>query len=157
MQQHYQRIIRDTEKRVLYFLKNQLQDQETMHHDGLMNQEQFVDPKATIFLLADLAALYFNPKSRFYQDQKALERVRAALDYEIRVQRPEGTFDYLSCNFQSAPDTAFYTNRLVSLYKVVLKYAADPRYAWLKEKLYQIIEKAGYGMVKGGFHTPNHR
>lgn len=157
MRQHYDKIIKDTEKRVEHFIKNQVREEGSFYYGGLMNNDRYVDPKATIFALSDLAALYFNPQSRFFRDKQALERVRIALDYELRVQRPDGTFDFLDCNFYSAPDTAFYTNRLVLLYRVVLKYGSDPEDDWLKEKLYQIIEKAGYGMVGGGFHTPNHR
>lgn len=157
MRRHYEKIIKDTEKRVEYFFKNQVREEGSFDYGGLMNNDRYVDPKATIFALADLAALYFNPQSRFFGDKQALERVRIALDYELRVQRPDGTFDFLDCNFYSAPDTAFYINRLVLMYRVVLKYGSDPEDEWLKEKLYQIIKKAGYGMASGGFHTPNHR
>jgi hypothetical protein len=157
MRQHYEKIIRDTEQRVQTFLQYQVREEGSFFDGGFMNSDRYVDPKATIFYLANLAALYFNPQSRFFRDPSAIGRVRAALDYELRVQRPDGTFDFLDCNFYAAPDTAFYINRLVSMYRVVVKYGNLPEDAWLTEKLYAIIERAGYGMAAGGFHTPNHR
>jgi hypothetical protein len=158
MRQHYEKIIRDTEKRAAGFLKRQIQVEKSPDFGGLADGLEYVDPvKATIFYLGDLASLYYTPQSRFYNEARVLERVRQALGFVVRRLRPDGTFDFQDCNFYSAPDTAFYMNRLIFLYRVVSKYGITPEDHLLQVELHRLIEKTGYGMAGGGFHTPNHR
>jgi hypothetical protein len=158
MRQHYDKIVRDTEKRVEYFFRYQVRDNDSSDYGGLEDGAQYGDPvKATLFYLADLAALYFTPQSRFCNEIRVLERVREALGFVTRRLRPDGTFDFNNCNFHSAPDTAFYINRLIFLYRVIEKRQINPENYWLQDQLYRLVEKTGYGMTGGGFHTPNHR
>ncbi len=89
------------------------------------------------------------------------ERILLLIDYVKRVQRPDGTFDLNSCNFFSAPDTAFAVNRLIPAYRMLKQCnecgEGGKETGKLLEEITKLIESAGYGIMNGGFHTPNHR
>jgi hypothetical protein len=85
------------------------------------------------------------------------KRISLALDFIHRLQREDGTFDFPSCNFKSAPDTSFCLKRLIGAYKVLQKYGENTESEMLSKKYIAIIKPALQGMMQGGFHTPNHR
>ncbi|WP_094548064.1 hypothetical protein [Petroclostridium xylanilyticum] len=154
---HYKRIIKDSEKRAAFFLKNQILDKNSFDYGAVVKERNYVEPKSTIYGITTLLALYYNEESSYYRKPDVYERINIALDYVRRAQRPDGTFDLLDCNFYSAPDTAFCVRRLAPSYKLLGKYGKDEKSEVIREKIYNIIKDAAYGMTKGGFHTPNHR
>lgn len=83
-------------------------------------------------------------------------RRRAALAaaYLLRVQRPGGLIDYKSCNFDSAPDTAFVVQLLAAVAEMA---APDGRLEVVRATIETFIRRAVPGLCSGGFHTPNHR
>lgn len=157
MIKHYRRILSDTEKRAEYFLKYQIMDETLGQYGGLLEENGLVQPKHTLIGCSLLIALYLNNESRFYNNMLMLERAELGVDYSARMQRPDGTFDYILCNFYASPDTAFSLWSLIPTYRLLAEKAALPKEIELKEKIYSLMERAGHGIASGGFHTPNHR
>jgi hypothetical protein len=157
MKNHYEVILKGTQDRVELLLENLIQDPNSDHFGGFINREDgLVHPGSGTGALLTLVPLYLNPDSRYYMNEKIYSFILLILDYLERIQRPDGTFDLLITNFYSSPDTGFIVHNLARTYKVMDMYA-DSDMCVAKEKLYNIIKKAGQGMVTGGFHTPNHR
>lgn len=157
MKNHYDAILKGTQDRVELLLENLIQDQNSEHLGGFINREDgLVHPGSGAGALLTLVPLYLNPDSRYYKNEKIYSFILLILDYLEKIQRLDGTFDLLITNFYSSPDTGFIVHNLARTYKVMDMYA-DSDMCLAKEKLYNIIKKAGQGMVTGGFHTPNHR
>lgn len=158
MKKLFTRLVRDEELRAQHFILNQITDQHSTQYGGFVEDEMYwAQPKLTIYQLTTLLSLYNTPESRFFHDPKALERVRIGLDFAARYQRENGTFDYLDCNFCSAPDTAFCVKRLLPSYRYLEKHLDSKDNQEVFEKIKTIIHKAADGIEAGGFHTPNHR
>lgn len=157
MKRYYDLIIQDSEKRADWLMKYQVLDKNRFDYGGIQISAEFVEVKSTIYKLTTAIAVILNSKSRYYNSHELLKRVELGIDYVKRMQREDGTFDLINCNFYSAPDTAFCIKRLAVSYRVLEKYDTDNRYSELKDKIYGIIKNAAYGIVNGGFHTPNHR
>lgn len=157
MRKHYYRIVQDTEKRVDYFLKRQLSDDSSLSNGGLLNNYNYCDPKDAMNIVTSAIAVYINNDSKFYGDKVLLDSIFKALSYLENIQRENGLYDLLNCNFYSAPDTAFGVNRLIVAYKLLKLYGKEVDHEKLKERLLYIIKSSAFGIVQGGFHTPNHR
>ncbi len=157
MGNHLQKIIADAELRAQNFMTNQILDNRLEEFGGFVKDNDIVQPKTTIYGVTTLISLYNFKNSRFYLNNEFFKRINIALDYIARFQREDGTFDYLSCNFYSAPDTAFCVKRLLPSFFYLQKHADIPGNKEFLEKIRKIIEHAAEGIAKGGFHTPNHR
>lgn len=155
MKRYREHIIQSSEKRVQRFLKNQILDVNRIEYGGL--PQTLIDVKPTVYALSDAVACYYHESSKYHKDKELYERICLALDFIQRLQRPDGTFDYPSCNFMSAPDTAFCLERLIAAYKLAERYGRDNESKILKDKYLTIIKDAALGVMAGGFHTPNHR
>lgn len=154
MKRYYERIISDSEKRVEYLLYNQIIDESNQDHGAVLLHKNYVEPKSTIYSVTTGIALYLNQKSKYYKNKSLAECIKRGLEYVRRMQRENGLFDLLSCNFYSAPDTAFCLKRLIPSYRLLQKHNELKE---VKELIYQIIVDGAEGMLEGGFHTPNHR
>ena len=74
------------------------------------------------------------------------------------TQHENGLFDYITCNFFSAPDTAFCIGIILPMYKYLVKQEKlTDGEELLKKRMGKIIHAGGRGLLLGGFHTPNHR
>ena len=155
MKRYMAHMISSAEKRVEYFLEKQVKEQDNCFYGGL--EQEIIDVKPTVYLLATAAAVYCNPDSRFYKSQELIRPMNLALDFIRKYQREGGCFDYPSCNFLSAPDTAFCFKRLISTYRLFESFADRAATEVLMDKLLLIMKEALYGIRDGGFHTPNHR
>lgn len=157
MKRYYQKLISDVEIKYERFSKNQVMDQTSIFYGGRMCEENMlVSSKTTISELVNMISLYFNPESKYYRNHKMEGQMELALDYLIRIQRPDGTFDNLESNFYAAPATAFSINRFMPGYKIALNSNTEFGKR-LCEKIRVIFKRSGYGIARGGFHTPNHR
>lgn len=156
MIEHYKKIVRQCEKITAGFIKNQILDETSHNYGGVATEDELFQPKSTIYLLTTALSLYYTKDSIYFQNSELFERVILALKYVKSQQREDGTFDYIYCNFYAAPDTAFCVRILLPSYKLLLSYN-DDKSLKLRNEIYEIITKAAYGIVKGGFHTPNHR
>lgn len=179
MEKHYQKMIRDTQDRVEKSLQIQVLDRESPRYGGFADPTGIVQAKFAIYRVASMAAAYCNEDTIYYHDGKVLDSILLGLDYIRRVQHESGLFDYITCNFFSAPDTAFCVKKLLPLYRYLAGKAGAAKLpdtgAGLEavrstegdslpegeREIYRrvetIVRSGAMGMLEGGFHTPNHR
>lgn len=158
MEQHYQKMVRDTENRVRHSLRIQETNPESPYYGGFYDDNRIVQAKYAIYRIASMIAAYCNEDTCFYRDDRVYESILLGLSYVKRVQHENGLFDYITCNFFSAPDTAFCIKKLIP----VLDYLAQKKERTGQEtaiygQVETIVRAGTFGLLEGGFHTPNHR
>ena len=158
MRSHYEQMIRDTEKRALNHLKTQNLDRNSPYYGAFVMPNGVYMQKHALYCIADIGAVYCNLESKLYHDETLLASMLRGLDYVRSQQHENGLFDYITCNFFSAPDTAFCIGIILHLAQYLKgKTELTDGEAVLLEKLDRIIHDGGRGLLEGGFHTPNHR
>lgn len=106
------------------------------------------------FDLANLAAAFTEPSSRYYQQKEIISAMHKIATFLVKSQNEDGTLDI--GNLASPPDTAFILEPLCSA-AIILKKVANPALDSVKNLLKTFVLKAGEGLRLGGIHTPNHR
>ncbi|MBR6571891.1 MAG: hypothetical protein IKK75_15700 [Clostridia bacterium] len=155
---HYQSILRETENRARKALRTQNCQPDSPYCGAFTQPDGVYQAKYAIYQVASLIAVYVNPESMFYHDEQALASLLKGLDYVERVQHENGLFDYVTCNFFSAPDTAFCIVKLIPHLQYLRKQSRlDENEALILSRIEKIIHLGGRGLLEGGFHTPNHR
>ena len=158
MRMHYDRVIQDTEKRVAHALKTQNLQQGSPYYGAFVMPNGVYMQKHALYQIASLAAAYCCRDTKYYHDDNILTAMLRGLDYVDSTQHENGLFDYITCNFFSAPDTAFCIGIILPAYQYLRQQAAlSEGEAVLKDRLEKIIHLGGRGLLEGGFHTPNHR
>lgn len=184
MEKHYQRVILDTQDRVVKSLQIQILDKESPRYGGFADPAGIVQAKFAIYRTASMTAAYCNEDTCFYHDKRVLESILTGLDYVMRVQHENGLFDYITCNFFSAPDTAFCIKKLLPVYQYLRgrrdgssgpeggngqaesgksvesggkSTVLTAEENCILDKVEHIVRQGAYGLLQGGFHTPNHR
>lgn len=155
MKRYIRHLIRGAELRTEEFLKHQEKDPASLQYGGLKGD--IWEAKPTIYALTSAAAVYLNPDSRFYGNRELYQAIGLGLQFVERTQREDGSFDFPSCNFRSAADTAFCFKRLIALYRLLNTWGSSQECIKLRELLPGILHRALEAMEAGGFHTPNHR
>lgn len=158
MEKHYQKILKDTEERVFSRLRTQELDDKSPYYGGFYDRDRMVQAKHAIICVEPMITLYCNKDSRYYHNPLLAQRVLLGLDYIRSVQHENGLFDYVTCNFFSAPDTAFCIGFFIPVYEYLLKLkerTAMEELFW--KQVGEIVRSGAYGLLEGGFHTPNHR
>ncbi|WP_022778000.1 hypothetical protein [Butyrivibrio sp. AE3009] len=160
MKNHYQIILTDTEELVYESMRVQIMDENDENYGAFMDQDHILDAKYTIYRTASMIAVYCNEDSSFHEDEALFKRIMAGLRFARMMQHDSGLFDYVTCNFSSAPDTAFCIKKIMPHFF----YLKDIKAAKRTDKedqiftaLNEIIRDAAKGIMTGGFHTPNHR
>ncbi len=158
MRNHYEQMIRDTEKRARHHLKTQNLDINSPYYGAFVMPDGVYMQKHALYCIADIGAVYCNAESELYHDEALLASMLHGLDYVRSTQHENGLFDYITCNFFSAPDTAFCIGIVLHLAQYLKgREALTGGEAALLGKLDAIIHDGGRGLLEGGFHTPNHR
>lgn len=161
MEAHYQKILEDTQERVRRALQAQVLDPGRYGYGGFAEDSGIVQAKSSIYRVSPMTAVYCNGESVYYQKEGLLQRILLGLDYIRGVQHENGLFDYVTCNFQSAPDTAFCIKKLLPVYRYLTGKAGrsglSPGEDQILGKLDPIVRDGARGLLEGGFHTPNHR
>lgn len=161
MEKHYQKIIQDTQDRVVKSLQIQILDETSPRYGGFADPNGIVQAKFSIYRVATMTAAYCNEDTVYYHDGRVLDSILLGLDYIRRVQHENGLFDYITCNFFSAPDTAFCIKKLLPVYRYLAGKAKTSDLPegeqGILEKVEHIVRAGAYGLLEGGFHTPNHR
>ena len=158
MRMHYDRVVQDTEKRVAHALKTQNLQQGSPYYGAFVMPNGVYMQKHALYQIASLAAAYCCRDTKYYHDDNILTAMLRGLDYVDSTQHENGLFDYITCNFFSAPDTAFCIGIILPAYQYLRQQAAlSEGEAVLKDRLEKIIHLGGRGLLEGGFHTPNHR
>lgn len=155
MKRYMEHMIRSAERRVGHFLSIQVREENDPFYGGM--KSAVLEAKPTIYVMAEAASVYLNEKSRYYGNEALLKAMEAAMSFIMSCQREDGSFDFPSCNFKSAPDTAFCFKRLIATYRLFLNYTKEEELLKLKTGYRFILEKALHALLTGGFHTPNHR
>lgn len=155
MKRYWNHIVKSTEKKVEDFVT--LQIKERQKSDFGRMPSHVIEGKLTIYLLADCLCVYFEESSKYFKDTMLLERVQWGLDFIENWQRADGSFDLPSCNFYSAPDTAFCFRRLYGAYVILKEYGSTDQEQQLYERYLKLLLRTIPIMLYGGFHTPNHR
>lgn len=157
MKRYMAHIIEGADIRTDFFLNNIETDENSLLYGGLRGE--IWDAKATIYALSTAIAAFLNSESRYYRDEQLLIKIENAVSFVEKSQRSDdGSFDYASCNFHSAPDTAFCFKRLVATYFLIEKYGKDDdRLLKLRDRYKNILKNSLIIISEGGFHTPNHR
>ena len=155
MKRYWPHIVKSTEKTVEDYLAKQVKDA-SRPDDGRMPSE-IVEGKLTIYLLTDAVCLYFCKESKYYKDEKLFEAIKRGLSFIERWQRDDGSLDYPSCNFYSAPDTSFCFRRLYGAWNILGKHAETEEEKELQNRYLVLMLRCIPILLYGGFHTPNHR
>lgn len=158
MERHYRKIVKDTEERVAAALGRQIMDAGHPRCGGFLDDTGVVQAKYAIYQVAAMACAYCCQDTAFYRDKDIYGRIMAGLSYIRGVQHESGLFDYVTCNFFSAPDTAFCIKKLLPVYGYLRrKEDKSEGEANICARLEEIVRDGAGGMLEGGFHTPNHR
>ena len=155
MKRYWPHIVRSTEKMVEDYLAKQVKDSSRPDY-GRMPSE-IIEGKLTIYLLTNAVCLYFCKESRYYKDEKLFDAIKTGLSFIERWQRDDGSLDYPSCNFYSAPDTSFCFRRLYGAWNILEKHAQTEEEKELQNRYLVLMLRCIPILLYGGFHTPNHR
>ncbi len=117
MEQHYRKIVKDTERRVIQSIQHQIMETGNARYGGFRDGTGIVQAKYAIYQVVPMIAAYCCPDTRFYREEEVYNRIIAGLTYIRGAQHENGLFDYITCNFSSAPDTAFCLKKLLPAYE----------------------------------------
>lgn len=158
MRAHYSRIVRDTEKRVRHALQTQNLQEGSPYYGAFVMPNGVYMQKHALYQIASMAGAYCNADTVYYHDENLLTKMLLGLSYVESTQHENGLFDYITCNFFSAPDTAFCIGIILPVYRYLrkLQVRTDGEHL-LMQRMGKIIHAGGRGLLEGGFHTPNHR
>jgi hypothetical protein len=157
---HYACILEASVRRARGILRNQITDSSSLEFGGFLNyQDGLAHPGSGPGSLLTLVPAFVHRDSELRGDEDLRQRIRMVFDYCDRIQREDGTFDLLTTNFYSSPDNGFIMHNLARTWRLLeaAEATACPDCAKIKERLYKLIERTAAGMIRGGFHTPNHR
>ena len=155
MKRYWKHMVTSTETRVKTFLKKQVKDG-TRPDCGRMDSE-VVEGKPTIYQLTNALCVYFCEDSEYYKNCDVFEAIKLGVSFIERWQRRDGSLDFPTCNFYSAPDTAFCFRRLYGAWKILQKHGTTAEEKVLGERYLVLLLRCIPIMLYGGFHTPNHR
>lgn len=162
MKKHYEKVLKDSDIRVKRYFDIQVIDsKDTAFYGGFKGKDGLVAPKQAIYCVSTMIACLLNKDSKWFHSSFLYDRILLGLDYIKRSQRENGFFDLISCNFYSAPDTAFCIKRLIPVYYYLSNCHVSENDTIDCSKLKNIVENiilnGANAIVNGGFHTPNHR
>ena len=156
MRKHYERMLKDTETRARKAVRDQIREPGS-RYGGIMAENGLVQARNNIYRASSAIGVYCNPDSGCFRDSDIFRMIRDGLRFAESCQHENGLFDLISCNFDSAPDTAFILKRIFPY----LFYLERNRETQEEEEIYRLLrgmaEKGVKGICGGGFHTPNHR
>ena len=127
MEKHYQIILKDTEERVYESMRQQIMDEKNPNQGAFLDDNHILDAKFTIYRTASMIALYCNSDSELYRSEELLRRIRLGFKFAKMMQHENGLYDYVTCNFNSAPDTAFSIKKLMPFFFYLRDIVGDKR------------------------------
>jgi hypothetical protein len=155
------RIVHYNDKRIPDLLDNQNMDEASAVFGAVPDAYDIYHPGGAATFIYRLLSGYFITESRYYGNTELINPCIKAAEYLEKVQYEDGTFDLLTTNFNSPPDTAFIMEPVCVVLSVIGKtqdpHLKVPALHEIEEILKRITLKAGECLVTGGIHTPNHR
>ena len=156
MERYWKHLVRGADERTRRFLAERETNPASPACGGVRGE--ILEAKPTVYAMTTAIACYLTPESAYYESPALLEALRLGAAFAARLQREDGSFDYPSCNFYSAPDTAFCFKRLISGYRLLTgRGASREELSPLREAYRALLHRAAGAIRDGGFHTPNHR
>ncbi|MEE9463193.1 MAG: hypothetical protein V3V53_15240 [Bacteroidales bacterium] len=157
----FMRLVHYNDKRIPDLLDNQNMDKGSAFFGAVPDNYLIYHPGGAAFFIYHLLSGYLIRESGYYGNAELIGPCIKAAEYLEKVQYEDGTFDLLTTNFNSPPDTAFIMEPVCVVLSVIRK-TQDPQLLVpglheLGEILKRITLKAGECLVSGGIHTPNHR
>jgi hypothetical protein len=152
-------LVHYNDKHIRDLLSRQIKDEDSAFFGAVPDNLGIYHPGGAASLIYHLLAGYFIRESEYYGDATLIGPCIKAAEYLADVQYDDGTFDLLTTNFNSPPDTAFIMEPVCVVQSVIRKTedALHPQLLMLEKILESITMKAGECLVTGGIHTPNHR
>ncbi|MCK4856317.1 MAG: hypothetical protein KAT31_18695, partial [Bacteroidales bacterium] len=155
----FMRLVHYNDKRIPDLLDIQNMDKGSAFFGAIPDNYLIYHPGGAATLIYHLLSGYFIRESGYYGNAELIDPCIKAAEYLENVQYEDGTFDLLTTNFNSPPDTAFIMEPVCVVLSVIRK-TQDPQLLVpglheLKEILKRITLKAGECLVTGGIHTPN--
>jgi hypothetical protein len=148
-----QDLVQRTDKAVESYLSRQITDPSSRFRGGIPDADELV-AHGTVGGIIDLfGTCFLYEGSKHHKSPLMLERIRLAIDFVLRGLSKEGNISLPITNFNSTPDTAFFTNPVATV-AVLARRANATELTNLVEPL---LHKVGQGLLHGGVHTPNHR
>lgn len=147
-------VIAACDQAVPAILASQVTDCADSRYGGFMSEQFHVDPRRCGFVLSELLSVYVTASSCHHKSEQVAQAMRAAFTYLERHQRPDGCFDLTSCNYASAPDTAFMINAVL-LGWWLLDKQQDEELAWLCEPLLDTVDTSLCQHVRPQGYAPD--
>ena len=155
------RLVQANDDHIATLIDRQIQEAGSAFYGAVPDTLEIYHPGGAAGFIYHLLAGYFTSGSRYHGDTRLIRPCLDAAAYLEKVQYDDGTFDLLTTNFNSPPDTAFIMEPVCVVLGILRKARdAGPTVdglAELEEVLGRIAIKAGECLVTGGIHTPNHR
>ncbi|NBR08770.1 MAG: hypothetical protein EBT98_03870 [Opitutaceae bacterium] len=149
-------LIQDNDKKIPQLLAQQESRLGHRWIGGLPDAHGIHTVAVTNGMLSKLAASVCSPGSKYFESEKLIAPMRAAIRYMLAAQHPDGTIDYYATNFHSPPDLAFNLE-IACPTCLLLRASAVPAIVTLSDELGVFITRAAAAIAHGGVHTPNHR
>lgn len=146
-------IVRIHDERLQNALARQVTDPASRYCGAIPDEWDLHHCTGAAGLLRDMAAAYFQPKSRFHASGDIANRMKLAAGFLVRSQNADGFIDLLVTNFGSPPDTAFALHSVATAAALAKMNRDKSVLSCMKD----FLTRAGDGLAKGGIHTPNHR
>jgi len=159
----YEPILRSQEARVRAAFARQVLDRARPEYGAFLSERSGGHPNAdhgsNASDLASACYAFFAEGSGLEGSDELFDRIRLAIGFQCRWQRPTGLIDLVSINWESPPDTGFTVQLLSPVVEVARRKAAggDDRAREIADTLGEYVRTAAQGMIGRGFHTPNHR
>jgi hypothetical protein len=153
----YEHLLDSLDQSVEALMARQIQDPSHPHVGGFVNPEDGLASPVGVSAAAAYGYAYLLPGASRYGDLHLVERIEAAAAWARQNRTTGGRFDLLATNFDSSPDTGFTVQALAPVVRAAQRADNDEGAQRIVDSLGEIILSAAPGMVRGGFHTPNHR
>lgn len=146
-------VIQAHDKGVDSLLQRQITDPKHKYCGAIPDATGLYYPGTSSGVAEALAAAFVTKGSKHFQNALLVERTRLAVDFVMRGLSPEGNIYLPITNFNSPPDTAFFTNNIASAAHIAKTYNAPA----ITRILEPLIARNTEALLQGGVHTPNHR
>ena len=152
----YREALRRSDKEQHKYMRSVIRDPAHPDYGKYVLETGIHEPGMAFVLLRRSVFLYLCPDSIYYKSPDVLDFIETVCFRAEKDTHEDGTNDLIISNYRQ-PEF-FYTPGLCSAYRMMADIPEKTaRESEITEKLYHITERICYGLLVGGFHTPNHR
>lgn len=139
------------------FINRQNVDARSANYGGVMDSNMLYQPGSAASLIKNVLSFLYFGKVSDERKEFLLKRAGLAMKFLIKKQYPDGSIDLLPNNFQSAADTAFLLDSMVTSYLILKDMEPCRKIADIMGLLEKFIKKSRHCLIYGKPHTNNHR